>query len=48
MNNTGIFINTNNSIDNILYIADIPKETIEEDIKAFFNNHKMTHCKLFQ
>jgi hypothetical protein len=46
--NTNIFINTSNSNDNIIYIADIPKETTEEDIKLFFKDYKMTHSKLFQ
>jgi hypothetical protein len=39
---------TNNNTDNILFVADLPDETCEEDLFNFFKTYKFTFSKLFQ
>ncbi len=46
--NSNIFINNQITLDNILYIADLPKECTEEDMMSFFKNYNITQAKIFQ
>jgi hypothetical protein len=46
--NTNIFINNSNLQDSILYVADIPRETAEDDILSFFKDYPITQAKIFQ
>jgi hypothetical protein len=46
--NTNVFINNSNLQDSILYVADIPRETGEEDILSFFKEFHIVQAKFFQ
>ncbi len=46
--NTNVFINSSNLQDSILYVADIPRETSEDDILSFFKENHITQAKIFQ
>ena len=46
--NSNIFINNQITLDNILYIADLPKECTEEDMISFFKNYNIAQVKIFQ
>jgi hypothetical protein len=39
---------TNNSTENVLFVADLPDETCEEDLYNFFKAYKFEFAKLFQ
>jgi hypothetical protein len=38
----------NPSVDNILFVADLPDETCEEDLCNFFKSYNFTLAKIFQ
>lgn len=38
----------NQAIDNILFVADLPDETCEEDLFNFFKAYKFLFAKIFQ
>jgi hypothetical protein len=35
-------------VDNILFVADLPEETCEEDLCNFFKSYNFTLAKVFQ
>jgi hypothetical protein len=36
------------SVDNVLFVADLPDETCEEDLCNFFKTYNFTFAKIFQ
>jgi hypothetical protein len=39
---------TNQATDNVLFVADLPDETCEEDLFNFFKSYKFLFAKIFQ
>merc|ERR1712084_132131 len=44
--NTPMIQNQSNRTDHILFVADLPEETSEEDIENFFKNYNFRYTKL--
>ena len=38
----------NQTVDNVLFVADLPDETCEEDLCNFFKAYNFTLAKIFQ
>jgi hypothetical protein len=46
--NQSQFVNKLPNVDNILFVADLPDETCEEDLANFFKAYNFCLAKLFQ